>query len=183
LFDGLKARLDRLFREHTSADPRAYAAGLREALLEAKLGLAAMRDGLDATERELAAERKQLADAERRGRLAGAVPDAETVAIAERFAVRHRERIVVLERKLAVQRDELALAEREVKEMAAEYRSAAAGAPGSASIDAAWRDLESAGATRPSSDEERSTAETDQRRRDEAVEAQLAYLKRKMRKE
>ena len=183
LFDGLKARLDRLFREHTSADPRAYAAGLREALLEARLGLTSMREGLAATERELAAERKHLTDAERRGRLAGAVPDAETVALAERFALRHQERIAVLERKVVVQRDELLLAEREVEELAVQYRAAASGTPGSASIDAAWRDLESAGATRPSTDDDRLAAESDQRRKEQAVEAQLAYLKRKLGKQ
>jgi hypothetical protein len=183
LFDGLKARLDRLFRERTWADPRAYAAGLREALLEAKLGLAAMRDGIAATQRELEAEQKHLADAERRGRLAGAVPDAETVAIAERFAARHRERAAVLERKLVVQRDELLLAEREVRELADQYRTAASGSPSSASIDAAWRDLQSAGASRPSSEEERFEAESDQRRREQAVEEQLAYLKRKLGKQ
>ncbi len=180
MFDGLKARLDRLFREHTPADPRAYAAGLREALLEAKSGLTAMREGLGTTERELVAERKQLAAAERRGRLAGAVPDPETVAVAERYAGRHRERILVLERKLVVQQDELALAEREVQEMSAQYRSAAGGTAGSASVDAAWRDLEAAGATRPASDEDRDVADADRRRREETVEAQLAYLKGKL---
>jgi hypothetical protein len=183
VFDGLKARLDRLFRERTSTDPRAYAAGLREALLEARLGLDGLREGIVATEQELAAERKHLTDAERRGRLAGAVPDAETVAVAERFAARHRERVAVLERKLSVQRDELLLAEREVQELAGQYRAAASRSPSSASIDAAWRDLESAGATRPSSEDERLAAETDQRRREEAVEAQLAYLKRKLGKQ
>jgi hypothetical protein len=182
VFDGLKARLDRLFREHTSADPRAYAAGLREALLEAKLGVTAMREGIAATERELEAERRQLADAERRGRLAGEVPDPETVSVAERFASRHRERVLVLERKLAVQRDELILAERELEDMMREYRSASGGRP-AASIDAAWRDLESAGAARPASEEERFAAEADQRRREQAVEAQLAYLKQKLGKD
>jgi hypothetical protein len=179
LFDGLKARLDRLFREHTPANPRAYAEGLREALLEAKLSLKAMREGLAATEAELEAERKHLTDAERRGRLAGNLPDPETVSVAERFVARHRERIVVLERKLAVQRDELVLAEREAAEMMTQYRSASGGNP-SASIDAAWRDLESAGASRPTSEEERFAAEADQRRRERAVEEQLAYLKRKL---
>jgi hypothetical protein len=183
LFEGLKARLDRLFREHTSADPRAYAAGLREALLEAKLGLAAMRDALAASERELADERQHLANAERRGRLAADVPDADTVAIAERFAARHRERVQVLERKIAVQREELALAERELSEMAVEYRTAAGGPRGSESVEAAWRDLESAGAARPSSDEDRFAAEADQRRKDRAVEEQLAFLKKKLGKD
>jgi hypothetical protein len=182
LFDGLKARLDRLFRERTSADPRGEAAALREALLEAKVGLTTMREALATTERELAGERKQLEDAERRGRLARDLPDPETVAVAERFAARHRDRVQVLERKLVVQREELALAEREVEEMLAQFRSSAGGAPASASVDAAWRDLESAGATRPLSDDDRFVAEADQKRRAEAVEAQLAYLKRKIRR-
>lgn len=124
MFEGVRARLERLLREYSRSDPRGYAAGVREAVLEAKVGVSAMRDGLASTERELETERTQLVDAERRGRLASEVPDAETVAVAERYAARHRERLVVLERKLEVQREELALAEREVAEMIAEYRSA-----------------------------------------------------------
>lgn len=180
MLEGLKARLDQLLREGAS-DPRAYAAGLREAILEARLGLGAMRDALAATERELASERRQLEDAERRGRLAAEVPDEETVAIAQRYTARHRERVSVLERKLMVQRDELVLAEREVAEMTAEARRATAG-DGSGSIAAAWRDLESAGATRPD-DQERLNVEADRQRRDSAIEAQLAYLKKKMGKQ
>lgn len=182
MFDGLKARLDRLLRELEPAGPRAreQAASLREAVIEARVGITTMRDALAATERELAVERKHLADAERRGRLAAEVPDPETVGLAERFAARHRERVAVLERKLVVQREELELAQREVTEMAEEYRRAAAGRSPSASIDAAWRDLEAAGATRPASDTDRLAADADRRRMEEAVEAQLAYLKRKM---
>jgi hypothetical protein len=181
VLEALKARLDQLLRDSARSDPRAYAAGLREAVLEARLGIGAMRDALAATERELASERKQLDDAERRGRLAAAVPDPETTAIAERFAVRHRERAGVLERKLAVQRDELALAERELADMTAEAQRATAGHP-SESIAAAWRDLESAGATRPD-DRERLQADADRQRREHAIEAQLAYLKKKMGKQ
>lgn len=179
MFEGLKARLDRLFRERGTTDPRAVAAGLREALVEARLGIGAMRDALGATERELAAERRQLDDAERRGRLAAAIPDQETVAVAERFAARHRERIAVLERKVVVQRDEVALAVREVEEMTAQLRAGTFGSPAADSIGAAWRDLEAAGATRPL-EEELLAEEADRRRRERAVEEQLAYLKRKM---
>ena len=181
MFDGLKARLERLLRERGSADPRAYAAGLRDALVEARFGITEMRRALAAAEVELQSERKQLADAERRGKLAAAVPDPETVAVAERFAVRHRERIMVLERKVAVQRDELVLAEREVQEMTVQWRTASqAGGTSSASIDAAWRDLEAAGATRTPDDSGGIAADLDRKKREEAVEAQLAYLKRKM---
>ena len=183
VFDGLKARLDRLLRDRGGSDPRAYAASLREALVEARLGITAMRRALAAAEVELQSERKQLADAERRGRLAAAVPDAETVAVAERFALRHRERVLVLERKLVVQRDELALAEREVQEMTAQWRSASQGGPRSESLDAAWRDLEAAGGARSTDESDRMAADLDRRKREEAVEAQLAYLKKKMGRE
>jgi hypothetical protein len=178
VFEGLKARLDRFLREHTSSDPRGYAAGLRDALLEAKVGLTTMREALTASERELEAERKLLEDAERRGRLAAELPDAETVALAELYAERHRARIQVLTRKIAVQQDELALAQREVEEMSSQYRAAAGGAT-SNSVDAAWRDLESAGGTRPNPDDRLQDA-VDQHRLQEAIEAQLAYLKKKM---
>jgi hypothetical protein len=180
VFESVKARLERFLREHTRSDPRARAAGLREALLEAKVGISTMRSALVATERELATERRQLADAERRGRLAAEVPDAETVALAERFAARHRERVTVLEHKLVVQQEELTLAEREVAEMMVEYRAARSGS-GSESIDAAWRDLEAAGGERPGAglDEDAARVESDRKLKD-AVEAQLAFLKKRM---
>jgi hypothetical protein len=180
VFDGLKSRLDRLLRDRGGSDPAAYAAGLREALVEARFGITEMRRALAASEAELNSERKQLADAERRGRLAAALPDPETVAVAERFAVRHRERIRVLERKITVHRDELTLAEREVQEMTAQWRSASRGRPPSESIDAAWRDLEAAGEHRSTDESDRVAADLDRRKQEEAVEAQLAYLKKKM---
>ena len=181
VLDDLKARLDQLLRERGGGDPRAYAAGMREALIEAKVGLTRMNEAIAASEQELAVERRQLEDAERRGRLAAAVTDQETVVIAERFAARHRGRVEVLVRKIAVQRDELALAQREIEEMAAEVRKADAGGTAD-SIHAAWRDLEAAGAVRPD-DGARASADTERRRLDEAIEAQLAYLKKKLGKQ
>ena len=180
MFESLKARLDRLIRDQSPAHPRARAAALREALIEAKVGLGTMRDALAATERELGSERRQLEDAERRGRLAAEVPDSETVSVAQRFIARHRERVLVLERKVAVQRDELVLGEREVAELMAEFRAARSGHP-SESIDAAWRDLEAAGGDRPGSglDEPAGQEMNEEKLRQQAVEAQLAYLKRK----
>ena len=184
MFESVKARLEKLFRDHSRSDPRAYLAGLREALIEAKVGVSAMRSALAATERELSMERRQLADAERRGQLAAELPDTETVLLAERFAVRHRERVAVMERKLVVQRDELVLAEREVGEMLSQIR---AGRPGLAdeSIAAAWRDLEAAGGDRPDTapDDERLRAEADRKLKEQAVEAQLTFLKKKFGKQ
>jgi hypothetical protein len=183
VFEGLRARLERLLQEHSRPDSRAHAAALREALLEAKVGLSTMRSALADSERELAAERRQLADAERRGQLAAQVPDPETVSVAERFMKRHRDRVALLERKLVVQRDELTLAEQETTEMMREYRSARPGAS-SESIDAAWRDLEAAGAERPGLglDEGPAPGNSDQKLK-QAVEEQLAYLKKKLGKE
>ncbi|HJR17529.1 MAG TPA: hypothetical protein VJ808_11800 [Gemmatimonadales bacterium] len=183
MFESVKARLEKLFRDHSRSDPRAYMAGLREALLEAKTGVSTMQSALAATERELTGERRQLADAERRGRLAAEVSDAETIAVAERFAVRHRERIAVLERKLIVQRDELALARREVEDMLGQYRTGRWGAEAD-SIRAAWRDIEAAGGDRPATamDDERLRTEADSRLKEQAVEAQLAFLKSKLKK-
>jgi hypothetical protein len=183
VFESVRARLERFLREHTRADPRARAATLREAVLEAKVGVTTMRSALAATERELVIERRQLADAERRGRLAAELPDAETVALAERYAVRHRERVGVLEHKLVVQREELALAEREAAEILAEFRASRPGT-GAESIEAAWRDLEAAGGERPDAglDEDVSRADKD-RKLKEAVDAQLAFLKRKLGKQ
>ena len=179
----LKARLEAFLRQHTRPDPRARAAALRDAILEAKVGVGTMRHAIVATERELVIEQRQLADAERRGRLAAELPDPETLAVAERFAVRHRERVTVLEHKLAVQREELALAEREVEEMVAEYRLARPGS-GSDSVEAAWRELQSAGGDRPGTDLDDDTGGADHARKvEEAVEAQLAFLKKKLGKQ
>ena len=183
MFENLKARLDRLLQDHARPDPRVRAAALREALLEAKVGVSTMRSALASTEKELAAERRHLADAERRGRLAAELPDPQTVEVALRFAQRHRDRVAMLERKLVVQQDELVLAEREVTDMLSEYRLARPGGPFE-SIDAAWRDLEAAGGERPGLglDEAAAQHDSDQKLK-RAVEEQLAFLKKKLGKQ
>jgi len=177
VFESFRARLDRLFAEQGGRpDARAYAAGLHDAVVEARAAVSGMRDALTRSERELAAERRQLEDAERRGRLAAGIPDAETVAVAERFAARHRERVGVLERKLAVQRDELAMAEREVAEMTEQLREAKQGRV----PDATPRP-----APDPSLDAESDlmAARAERALHEAAVEAQLAHLKKKLGRE
>jgi hypothetical protein len=67
--------------------------------------------------------------------------------------------------------------------MAGQLRSATQSGPRSESVDAAWRDLEAAGGSRPSDESDRMAADFDRRKRDEAIEAQLEYLKKKMRKD
>ena len=146
------------FRGRGSAD-------LRAAMVEAKAAISALKSELTHTERTLAAERAQLEAAERRGRLAAEIPDAETVAVAERFAAKHRERVTLLERKLQVQHDEVALAERDLEELSRQYR----GVPGAP----------------PPSDETDPLLQyrMDRAAQEAAAEAQLAQLKRKLGKD
>ena len=159
---------------------------LQQAVIEAKVSLSQMKDGIAATERELSHERKQLEDAERRGRMATEISDQETVDLATRYTARHRERALILERKLVVQREELVLAERDVAEWTAQLRAAKQGlASGAASAGAAWRDLESAGGTRPETDMSGDLLKSnlDRAAHEAAAEEQLAHLKRKLNKD
>jgi len=171
VFESLRARLDRFLAERTPpADAREQQQALHGALLDAKVGLATMRDALEAAERSLASERQQLADAERRGRLAADIGDQETTEVAGRFTARHTERVQLLERKVAVQRDELALAEREYESMRAEFQQRRGAVPpphtpGPDVDDAALRH------------------QLDRAARESAAEEQLAHLKRKVRGE
>lgn len=174
--DGFRARLDSLLAEYLRRpDQRAYTAGLHDALVELKLGVDDLVAGVARSERELAAERQHLEDAERRGRLAAGIGDTETATIAAQFADKHRERIALLERKLAVQHDEVTLAQREYQDLSERYRSARQGVPPS-----------DAGA--PSADELQAETDRLQMKMDReaaarAVEAQLALLKKKLGKQ
>lgn len=190
MFEGLKARLESLLADHTPpGDPRHRAALLHSAVVEAKVAVSAMRDALAITERALTSERKQLEDAERRGRLAAQIPDPETAQVAEQFATRHRERIAVLEKKLVAQQEELALTQRDVDQMTQELRQSRTGANPTggttANQQAAWRDLENAGGVHPDTDLEGELLKSDLNRKqlESAVQAQLDHLKKKLGKE
>jgi hypothetical protein len=187
VFEGLRSRIEQFLAEHTApADARASAAALEQAVIEARVSLSQMKDGLAATERELALERRQLDDSDRRGRMASDIGDTETAELAARYATRHRERALVLERKLVVQREELVLAERDVAEWTAQLRAAKQGlGTGAASAGAAWRDIESAGGTRPDTDlaGDLLRSNLDRAAHEAAAEEQLAHLKRKLGKD
>src|SRR3989442_13229659 len=92
---------------------------MREAVVDAKVAVAEIREAISRTERELAVERQRLADAERRGRLAGEIQDQETVVVAGRVSAKNRERVGGVERKLATQREEGAFAQPGVDGVAA----------------------------------------------------------------
>ncbi len=155
---------------------------MREAVVDAKVAVVEIQEAIARTEREIASERQRLADAERRGRLAGEIQDQETVTVAERFAAKHRERLGVLERKLAAQREELALAQRELEDMQAQLKAAATTQP---STEKAWRDIEEAGGAREGTDlrDELLKSDLDRAAREAAAARQLEELKKKMRKE
>lgn len=178
LRDAFRAALDAA----STPDLRSLTRQMREAVVDAKVAVQEIQEAVTRTERELGAERQRLADAERRGRLAGEIQDQETVAVAERFTAKHRERLGVLERKLAAQREELALAQRELDDMTAQLKAAASAQP---STDKAWRDLQEAGGARPGMDlqDELLKSDLDRAAREDAAARQLEELKKKMRKE
>lgn len=156
--------------------PRARARLMREALVDAKVGLAQSRQARDATSAQLDRERTELATVRRRGQLATAIDDAETVRLAAEFERKHSERIVVLERKLAALEEEVVLVERETAEMSAQLRRLAGGGdpaapPPSPEPDPLAEDLSEFDALRRSAD--RSARDADAERR-------LAELKRRM---
>ena len=154
---------------------------MREAVVDAKVAVAEIREAIARTERELAVERQRLADAERRGRLAGEIQDQETVAVAERFAAKHRERLGVLERKLVAQREELALGQRELDEMQAQLKSAERERP----MMEARRSAQEAGDGAAGVDlqDELLKSDMDRAAREAAAARQLEELKEKMRKD
>lgn len=160
-------------------------AAMREAAVRARMAIEAMREGVRASEVELAGERKRLEDAERRGRLAAGIDDGETVEVAERFATKHRERVDVLRRKVEAQRAELALAEREYEDMKGEVQQAERDRPvndAARRTDAAWRAVEMAGGTRPDFDQEDTIlrSDLDRRARERQADEQLEALKKRM---
>jgi len=185
LFERLRDAFQAALDAASPGDLREVAARMREAVIEAKVGVREVREAVARTDAELTVERHRLADAERRGRLASEIQDKETVEVAERFAVKHRERLAVLERKAAAQRDELALAERELSEMQGQLERAAKAQGGGGSVEQAWRDLQAAGGTRPGVDprDELLRADMDRAQRDAEAQRQLEEIKKRMRKD
>jgi hypothetical protein len=113
-------------------DRRAVVTRMKGTLVQAKLGVDDLREGLVRSRGKLEIEQRELATIRRRKELAAAIPDAETVAVAERFERQHEERVSILEQKIVVQVRELEAAERELEAMKAELRAAMSGIPGGA---------------------------------------------------
>jgi len=182
VFDRLRTALRAALDAATPpANVRDLVREMREAVIEMKVAVVELRDTVARSVEELEAERRRLADAERRGRLAGEIQDHETVDVAVRFAAKHRERVAVLERKVAAGREELALAERDLGEMRADLMRAQAERPATEAertAERAWREVERRGGLRPDLD-----AELDRAAREAAADQQLRDLKKRMKKE
>ncbi len=186
MFERLRAAINAALDAATpDADPRDLIGKMREAVIEARTSIEKMREGVVTSEARLNHERQELADAERRGRLATGIQDEQTVEIAERFAAKHRERVAVLEDKLEAQAAELTLAEREYEEMKAELVERERKRPESEAarkVESAWRDLEAAGISRPETDVEgeRLRHAMERAAREAKADEQLEELKKKM---
>ncbi|MCL4214180.1 MAG: hypothetical protein KJZ74_09705 [Gemmatimonadales bacterium] len=129
MFESLRATLaDLLGGRVAPAERRVVIAEMKRALVQAKLGVEDLRDGLEVTRRRLAEERESLATATRRRTLAEGINDAETVGVAAKYEAQHAERVAVLERKLEAQEAECGLAERDYDEMVKQLKQASVGA-------------------------------------------------------
>jgi chromosome segregation ATPase len=149
VFESLRKSLDDLLSRSTPPEERRQIVSrMRDTLVQARVGLQDLRDGLAQSKRRLELERRELDTVQRRKRLAEQINDAETVRLAGQYEQMHEERVAVLERKLEAQESELALAERDVAQMMTELRQAASGIPSagersSGAVNAAMDEIES----------------------------------------
>ena len=180
MFEELKDSLRELISTRLSPDDRRAAVhGMRDALVRAKLGIDDLRSAVGQTRARLAQEESELATVERRRQLAEQIQDAETVAVASKYAEQHSERVAVLHRKLEAQDAELALAEREVGEMTQQLRVAASGAMAGPAPTATVADELDPDAALARDLDSMSRAQA-REARDVDADARLAELKRRM---
>ena len=128
MFDEIRdAFRDLLHGNVTPEGRRELIAVMKGTLVQARVAMDDLRDGVESTRKRVEREKAELETVRRRKGLAQGVGDQETVTIAERFEAQHAERLAVLEQKLDVQESELALVEREVAEMKEQLKAALAG--------------------------------------------------------
>ena len=112
--DNFQKELD---RDHVPENVDRLLKGMIDEVSDAKVRLKELEDDLARSEREAAAEKKQAQTALRRGEMAEKIGDAETVAIARKFAEKHARRQLVLEQKGQAIREELEIRTTEIQEM------------------------------------------------------------------
>jgi hypothetical protein len=173
MFERLRQSLrDAMSRASSPEEGRAVLAMMRDALVQARMGVTEVLDALKESRAQLAHEEKELVTVRRRRELAVGIHDQETVDVAGRFERRHVERIAVLERKIAAQEGELALAQSELDEMNAQYRAMQAGGGPTMAPPPAGEGIG------PETDTLR--REMDRAAREAEAERQLSELKRRM---
>ncbi len=124
VFDGFRRSFDELLARATKPeDRRAIAARMKDTLVQARMGLDDMRDGLEKARQRLALESRELETVRRRKTLAEGINDQETVDVATKYEAMHAERVSVLQQKVDAQSAELSLAERDVAQMTAELKA------------------------------------------------------------
>lgn len=186
MFKRWREKLEAAMAAATPAeDPRAVVGRMREALIEMRAAVGPMRDALADAERQLANTQEELATADRRRAMAAGINDAETVAVAEKYAAKLRERAAVLEQKVAAQRAELGLAEGDLVEMTTQFNDAVkqrGGETASQAAEAAWQGLGRAGMDRPGldTDDELLKGRMDRAALEADAAQKLEELKRRM---
>jgi hypothetical protein len=180
VFEQLRRSFEDLLNRATRPeDRREIVSRMKDTLVQARIGLDDLRDGLTRTQRKLEAERRELLTVKRRKELAAGINDTETVTIAERFEKQHEERVAVLEEKIAVMSREVELGEREVEEMKTEIRRAMA-APASAAHFPAEDPLVDPEQARARDELDAMARDRARTSRDEEASRRLEELKRKM---
>ena len=130
MFENFRQSLQDLFSRGVQPhERRAILSSMKETLVQAKAGVADLRDGLERTRARLAAEERELETVRRRKALAQGINDLQTVGVAEKYEQLHQERATMLAEKARVQEQELMLVEREVGEMTQALKGAMQGVP------------------------------------------------------
>ena len=189
MFQRLRDALERALAAATPPpDLGEIASQMRDAVIEQKAAVRLMREDLDKADQLLTLERSQLDTAQRRREMALGIQDTETVTIADKFILRHQERVAILVKKVEAQREELSLAERDLTEMTTQLQDAARRNPSitsERSANAAWNSLGEGGMDRPETDLESELLKGRMERaaREAAADAKLDELKRRMGRE
>ena len=108
-------------------DRRGKLTQMRDSLVQARMAIDDLRQGVEVTRKRLTTEQRELETMVRRKVLAEGINDAETVAVAAKYEAHHLERVTLLQKKLEAEEGELALVEREIEEMKAQFKAASAG--------------------------------------------------------
>src|SRR6201991_4010730 len=101
VLDSFRQSFDDLLARATKPEERRIVASrMKDTLVQAKMGLNDLRDGLEKARQRLAAEERELETVRRRKQLAEGINDQETVGIATKYEEMHAERVQVLRSKV-----------------------------------------------------------------------------------